>query len=339
MSGVLHVGWCLHIMQRMRFKVGLLLCTLLSLPQAIASSDDAARGKELIQQAVDKTNIFALPSFRMNANVRLENFGKPLNGTYSLLWNGPEQWREEITFPGYSEVQIGGKGIIYVKRSTTYMPYQIHKLRSAFPIRGAGIVPRPDETIKKIHAQKIGDSRADCVEIASEQKSTREVCVDTSTGTITRQKLGFIETDFAPVGSKTFPRIMALIEKGKHIVDVQITELSKDVMLSTGVFGPPQGAISRQGCIDPVPGRLKHKVEPQYPVEDKIAGNQGTVGIFAVIDKSGVPQNLEITLGASPGLNRTSMDAVRQWRYDPPTCGGEPTEVETTIEVNYQIQP
>src|SRR5436190_24079139 len=89
------------IMRGMKLRAPLL--TLLIVVPAMASSDDASRGKALIEQAREKTNIFSLPSFRLKARVRLDNFGKPLDGTYSLLWNGPDQWREEIAFPGYSE--------------------------------------------------------------------------------------------------------------------------------------------------------------------------------------------------------------------------------------------
>jgi hypothetical protein len=39
----------------------------------------------------------------MKAALQIDNAGKPLDGSYRLLWNGPEQWREEISFPGYTE--------------------------------------------------------------------------------------------------------------------------------------------------------------------------------------------------------------------------------------------
>jgi len=75
---------------------------------AIASDNPSQDGKDLIEKAADKMNIFALPYFEMKANVRiLDNQEKRLEGTYSLLWNGPDKWREEINFAGYTELQLG----------------------------------------------------------------------------------------------------------------------------------------------------------------------------------------------------------------------------------------
>jgi hypothetical protein len=92
-------------------------------PSALVASDKAQQeGKMLVEQAEARTNIFALPSFEMKASVRIDNKGKPLDGSYMLLWNGPGQWREEISFPGYTEVQVGGKGVVFLKRSTDVIP-------------------------------------------------------------------------------------------------------------------------------------------------------------------------------------------------------------------------
>lgn len=131
-----------------------LVFTSLLVTQAFASDADS-RGRDLIAKAAEKTNIFALPSFRMNATVRIDNMGKPLEGTYSLLWNGPDQWREEITFPGYSEIQVGSKGMVYLKRSVSYMPYQVSQLRSTLGFNSR-VDPGPwvREEIKKVHDEK-----------------------------------------------------------------------------------------------------------------------------------------------------------------------------------------
>jgi hypothetical protein len=92
------------------------------LPPLLPASDTPDRQDVVrrIEQAVSKTNIFELPSFRMKANLQIDNNGKPLAGTYQLLWNDPDQWKEEISFPGYNEVQVGGKGIITITQYRRY---------------------------------------------------------------------------------------------------------------------------------------------------------------------------------------------------------------------------
>src|SRR6266436_3354840 len=114
--------------------ISLVICSALG----IASDSQSQEGKDLIEKAAEKMNIFALPYFEMKGNVRIDNQGKPLEGTYLLLWNGPDQCREEINFPGYTEIQLGGKGIVFLKRNVDFMPLRINQLRTALGYGTAG---------------------------------------------------------------------------------------------------------------------------------------------------------------------------------------------------------
>jgi hypothetical protein len=110
-----------------------LIVMIFVLAQFLSASDTAKQQEAItrLEQAVSKTNIFELPSFGMKADVLLDNYGKKIVGTYQLLWNGPDQWREGISVPGYSEVEIGGKGKIWLQRSSDFIPFPIHNLRQA----------------------------------------------------------------------------------------------------------------------------------------------------------------------------------------------------------------
>jgi hypothetical protein len=121
----------------------------------LAASDKAKQdGKDLVEKAEAKANIFELPSFKMKANVRLVNKGHSLDGPYVLLWNGPEQWREEINLPDYIEVHVGGKGVVFSKRSTDFMPALIQQLHSALDY-SRRITPGPNETVRKIQDRNV----------------------------------------------------------------------------------------------------------------------------------------------------------------------------------------
>jgi protein TonB len=83
-------------------------------------------------------------------------------------------------------------------------------------------------------------------------------------------------------------------------------------------------------------GNLITKVQPQYPAIAKAARIQGAVVLAATISKSGTIENLHVVSG-HPMLVQAAMDAVKQWRYKPFLLSGEPTEVETTITVNFNM--
>lgn len=81
---------------------------------------------------------------------------------------------------------------------------------------------------------------------------------------------------------------------------------------------------------------LVSKVDPVYPPEAKAAGVQGVVVLRAVVAKDGTVASLQVVSGP-PQLTASAMDAVRQWMYKPYLLNGEPTEVETTINISYTL--
>lgn len=284
-------------------------------------------------------NIFGLASFEMKASVRIDNEGQPLDGSYMLLWNGPEQWREEISLPGYSEVMVGGKGVVSLKRSTDFKPLHLDDLHGALSYGRGRLAPGPEETVKQVHHRNVNGVKVGCAEIAEQQYHTtlREVCVDLSTGGLVRQP-PFLDREMMPIGTKLFPRFLSYVENGKPLAEVQVTELKTTGQLPSSAFEPPVGAVSKPGCMAINTGLLIKKVIPSYPESERKSRVEGTVKMHALIATDGVPHELRIVSGVTPGLNKASLDAAQQWRYKPYTCDGiGAVEVETLIVVNFSL--
>jgi TonB family protein len=272
----------------------------------------------------------------MKATVKIENQGKLLKGEYALLWNGPNQWREEISFPGFDEIRIGGSGMVALKRNLDFLPLRVNQLQLVLGYGRAGLTLRPDEGIKQARTRKVNGIEARCAEIKS-KLSAREICVDASTGAVVRDH-PFIDKEFAPFGAKIFPHILSYIEEGKTVAEAEITELATTERLPPSAFEVPAGAVSKPSCLNPGGGLLIKKVVPSYPESEKRGRVQGTVAIYAVIGADGGLHDLRIVSGVSPELNKASLDAVQQWRYEPYTCQDTPVEVETVIQVNYSLR-
>ena len=81
---------------------------------------------------------------------------------------------------------------------------------------------------------------------------------------------------------------------------------------------------------------LLHKVLPEYPKDAKAARVEGTVVLHAIIGKDGTVQELEYVSGPAL-LKQPAMDAVRQWRYEPTLSNGVPVEVDTSIQVAFEL--
>ncbi len=83
-------------------------------------------------------------------------------------------------------------------------------------------------------------------------------------------------------------------------------------------------------------GLLIQKIEPKYPPLALAARIWGQVVLKAIITKEGETKELQLVSG-HPMLVPAAIEAVSQWHYRPYLLNGEPTEVETTVTVTFQL--
>jgi protein TonB len=83
-------------------------------------------------------------------------------------------------------------------------------------------------------------------------------------------------------------------------------------------------------------GMLIAPIRPVYPVIAKAAGVQGTVIVEAVISRKGTIESLRVVSGPQM-LQNAALEAIREARYQPYRLNGEPTDVQTTITVNFRL--
>jgi TonB family protein len=84
-------------------------------------------------------------------------------------------------------------------------------------------------------------------------------------------------------------------------------------------------------------GNILYQKTPVYPAEAKTNHISGAVVLKAVISKEGIVERLEVVSGPEE-LRASALDAVKEWRYKPYLLNGQPTDVETTITVNYHLE-
>ena len=86
-----------------------------------------------------------------------------------------------------------------------------------------------------------------------------------------------------------------------------------------------------------ISGLLVYKVQPVYPPDARQARIQGVVLLKATISKEGRIADLQLISGPKE-LAGAAMGAVQQWRYRPYLLMSNPVEVETQIQVNFQLR-
>jgi protein TonB len=75
---------------------------------------------------------------------------------------------------------------------------------------------------------------------------------------------------------------------------------------------------------------------PLYPPLARQTRVSGTVRLHAIVGEDGSIQSLEVVSG-HPLLIQAALDAVKQWRYKPTVLNGTPVEVDTTIDVIFNL--
>ena len=83
--------------------------------------------------------------------------------------------------------------------------------------------------------------------------------------------------------------------------------------------------------------KLVYAPRPKYPREAKKAHVEGKVRLEVLVGTDGAVKDLKLTSG-DPALVRAATEAVSRWTYKPTTLNGQPIEVITEIDVNFNLR-
>ena len=82
---------------------------------------------------------------------------------------------------------------------------------------------------------------------------------------------------------------------------------------------------------------MRTKTQPIYPTEAKRIGAQGTVVVEGTIGEDGRLHDLKPVSSPHPTLTEAALVAVRKWEYEPYLLNGLPVEVDTEINVMFNL--
>lgn len=139
----------------------------------------------------------------------------------------------------------------------------------------------------------------------------------------------------AHVSSAPDPRL-----KGRYIYTMAIqmpnvTSYSGSWIVWFADRDPVTGAIAAD-LRPPVPTR---KVDPKYiqtAVEERV---QGVVRLAAVIRRDGHVQSVELLQRLDERLDRTAVEALSKWEFEPALRDGVPVEVDAVFEIPFRLAP
>jgi TonB family protein len=80
------------------------------------------------------------------------------------------------------------------------------------------------------------------------------------------------------------------------------------------------------------------KINPKYPPsarEEKVMGN---VIVETVITEDGIVDEIMVVDSPDERLSSAAVEAIKQWRFDPALCDGEPVGVYYNVTVKFHLQ-
>jgi TonB family protein len=84
------------------------------------------------------------------------------------------------------------------------------------------------------------------------------------------------------------------------------------------------------------PPKLLKAVTPQYPLEARRLGFEGTVIVEATTDIKGRVKKTKV-LKSVPYLDQPAVKAIRQWVYEPALINGQPRPIVFTVTVRFSL--
>lgn len=76
---------------------------------------------------------------------------------------------------------------------------------------------------------------------------------------------------------------------------------------------------------------------PSYPPELRKRNRQGTVYIVFTVDTGGRVVNPKVDKSTDPAFDDSALDAVKQWRFEPGTRGGEKVEFKMRVPITFNV--
>jgi TonB family protein len=112
--------------------------------------------------------------------------------------------------------------------------------------------------------------------------------------------------------------------------------VSKPASVAPSVANPA-GAAAPRIDADTRPPVLVYKVEPDYSTEARQAKYQGSVVLTVEVDINGIVTHIHVQRSLGLGLDEKAIEAVKRWRFKPGTKNGQPTAMQTQVNVDFRL--
>jgi TonB family protein len=272
----------------------------------------------------------------------------PNEGTIEVWHAGADQ-RIVYVFGDATRTTLQHDGKTFFSPAGPRLPFESREILQEFMHPGPRQVEM-DGSVPELRKQKFGKNEFECVMLSQSIKGSRQVPLGLFP-TYCMSK-GIIRVTYNFGGQTVVLNRIGTLLGHDVAVDAKVIEGTLDVatakVVTLATYTPqpdeflPTANMAEEGTTARIAGGViagsrMSSVDPIYPDSAKIAHQSGTVILHAIIGRDGRIHSLRPTNATYPDFVIAAIAAVRQWVYRPYLLNGEPTEVDTTITVNFQI--
>ena len=308
-------------------------------------------------QAADASNVLdasGMKPWHLKLTVQLfDAKGKPLDhGTIEERWGGGMD-RIDYSMEAYQSTQIRRDGKVYRTKGTGTAPYLIELLR----MQAVHPMPKTDEVLgskPELRKLSFGKVTLDCITLTQPIKRLAfaplglfpTYCFDPGKDALRASyefgNQAILRNRIGSFQGKTVALDVSVVSGGVVIASSQIitlaaADINENEMTPTAGEGPHEAIVPVASAVM-MAGALISKPDPVYPESAKSHQIEGKVILHAEIGTDGRIHSLKLISADDPDLAISAIAAVRQWVYKPYLLNGEPSDVETTITVNFNFE-
>jgi len=256
------------------------------------------------------------------------------DGTYEETWLAPDKWRREVTLGGYHAVEVRAAGVRKFQASSDYEPSRVLMLLDALldPIPRTLLSPELEMAEPKWKLDK-SKKAGSLVVLFHFNRNSQYIPASSSYefslgGFLLRAvSAGLVTTwqEQQSFAGKWFPRTLSVGTRRNNLLTA-VVSLNSPGKIAEILFQLPGSAADPGLTIRPL---QYYEVKPPSILPTVLSvfslAETGITGL-AVVDRHGVPHEVEALGHVNGSIGKDWVDTIRQERFAPATIDGSPCE-------------
>jgi TonB family protein len=323
--------------------IGCSLIVLLILCRALSclAGDLAPQAEELIQASNLASDLGRSGPYQVESTIVFHPSRKDEARGRLVFYQEMGRSRLQIEFTNYLETDVALGHRLYIARDAAFPPLELTDIPRAQPAWHA--VHLSGIPVSQVFNKEIHGVQAQCFDVNVEKYERHRNCFDSAKKvliltevTTSNESRTTQMVDHHAVGEQLIPGTVRFLEDGKLMLELQNIQ-AKRGPADPALFAVPPHALQLGACDNMKPPQILKRVEPTYPLLARSGHIQGDVYVYMVIAGDGTVQNQKIISGHTV-LAQAVLDAIRQWRYTPATCGSDPVSIESHTKVSFTVR-